>query len=120
MSRPSDEISSDFNGLTRLATAVRDLARDAPLSATLDALALVIENEDDGLVCGFCVLDPEGRLVTESCGPSLSENYKHSLLGSDLGELTTGPCAYAIRDKKAIFVEDIASDPRWVGSSWLK
>ena len=118
MATPSDKLTPDFYASRRRADILEGIARGVPLSDTLNNLALAIEGEGDGLLCGLCVVGPKCQMVTGTFGPHLPASFRRSLLGTDLEKSATGACAYAACNRETIIVKNIAADLRWADSPW--
>lgn len=86
-------------------------ARGADLQATIDRLCAEIERKSPGVICSVLTVDCEGRLRSLSA-PSLPKDYCDSLDGLAIGP-DVGSCGSAAWLGEAVFVTDIAADPRW-------
>ena len=117
MSTPSDKMTTDFGALQEQAAILEDIAKGISLSETLDHLARAIEREARGSLCWICTVDLPRELVIGSFGPNLPPNFRKSFLGANLDD-SAGACGDAVRKNETIFVEDIASDTRWIDSTW--
>jgi len=88
------------------------VARGAPLSGTLMALARVIEEESRKMFCSILLLDEDEKTLRLGAAPSLPESYNRAIDGIAIGP-SVGSCGTAAYRKEAVIVSDIAHDPLW-------
>ncbi len=106
------------NALVGRASILKLITQGAPVEDTLKALALTIEEEACGLLCGICVFDRSGTRVQASIGPSLPSRYRTALVGIPLAAPYLAPCAQVAAEGKPVVVERIEDDARWPATPW--
>ncbi len=84
----------------------------ATLTQTLEAMVHIIEAKTDGLRCSILLVNDERTHVTVGAGPSLPDQYNHSVEGLRIGP-TVGSCGTAAYWGVPVVVEDIFTDPLW-------
>jgi PAS domain S-box-containing protein len=87
------------------------IARGDPLNDTLDALVQVIEAQSD-MLGSILLLDADGIHLRHGAAPSLPAAYTAAIDGAAIG-INVGSCGTAAFTRRAVYVEDIASDPLW-------
>ncbi|MBO9386797.1 MAG: diguanylate cyclase, partial [Thermomicrobium sp.] len=92
-------------------TLLRLIAEAAPLSEILELLCRLVEQQAPGLRCSVLLLGSDDRLY-HGAAPSLPPRYLAAIDGLPIGP-QAGSCGTAAYLDRPIFVEDIASDPRW-------
>jgi diguanylate cyclase (GGDEF)-like protein/PAS domain S-box-containing protein len=92
-------------------TLLRLIAEAAPLSEILELLCHLVEQQAPGLRCSVLLLGSDDRLY-HGAAPSLPPRYLAAIDGLPIGP-QAGSCGTAAYLDRPIFVEDIASDPRW-------
>ncbi len=93
--------------------ALELLVEDAPLSHILDMLLRTIEElSTAGVLTSILLLDKDELHLRYAAAPGLPESYMKAV-----GDITIGPsvacCGTAAYWKEAVYVSDIALDPRW-------
>jgi diguanylate cyclase (GGDEF)-like protein/PAS domain S-box-containing protein len=88
------------------------LVQAAPLPQILGALLQGLEQVRPGALCSLMLLDPEGKFIARSFGPSLPDFYNAALVGVVIGP-GIGSCGTAAYTGERVVVEDIASHPFW-------
>jgi len=88
------------------------MACGAPLSDSLAALTLLIEGRVPGMLGSILLLDQHGTCLHHGAAPSLPPEYVAAIDGKPIGP-EAGSCGTAAFTKEPVFVEDIATDPRW-------
>ncbi len=83
-----------------------------PLSNTLRAMALIVEDLHPGRRCSILLLDENGECVTVGAGPSLPEEYNAAVEGLSIGPFV-GSCGTAAYWNQPIMVEDIQREGLW-------
>ena len=89
------------------------VATGAPLEGSLEALVRLIEQQSPGMLGSILLLDETGRFLQHGAAPGLPAEYTKLIDGSAIGP-RAGSCGTAAFQKRAVIVEDIATDPRWV------
>jgi len=91
------------------------IARNAPLSEALDALAKSLEEASgDGMLSSICLVSEDERTLVPAAAPSLPPAFSQGLAqGVPIGP-DAGSCGTAAYRKGLVVVSDIASDPLWV------
>ncbi|MCW1923927.1 PAS domain S-box protein [Luteolibacter arcticus] len=92
------------------------VATDVPLAEVLTTLAVVIEEQEPGLLCSIILLDEGGAHLRVGAGPSMPEGYLSALDGLGIEPPYPGPCGMALHTGEAVVVTDIEADPRWSGA----
>ncbi|HZU52017.1 MAG TPA: PAS domain-containing protein [Sphingomicrobium sp.] len=86
---------------------------DKPLGKTLEALARTVESHSrSGVIASILLLDRDGRHLRHGAAPSLPEEYNKAIDGLEIGP-DVGSCGTAAFTGQAVFVSDIANDPKW-------
>jgi len=89
------------------------IAACAPLSESLTALLRLIEGHTTpGMLGSILLLDKKGEHLCHGAAPDLPAEYVAAIDGLPIGP-NIGSCGTAAWTKKSVFVEDIATDPRW-------
>lgn len=108
---------------------VHDLiAAEAPLREVLEALVLGVESQSDGMWGSVLLYDPASGCLTHGAAPSLPAEYSAAVDGLKAGA-AVGSCGSAAYLAEEVFVQDVATDPRWspfralaathgVGAAW--
>ncbi len=94
------------------------IARGAPLAATLEQLAVLIEAQSEGLYCSVLLLEEDGMHVRNGVGPRLPASYLQALQGAAIAP-DVGSCGSAMALAETVIVADICSDPRWTAYKGL-
>ena len=87
------------------------IARGAPLAATLEEIAKLVEEQAHGMVASILLLDEHGR-VHYGAAPSLPAGFIRAIEGEPIGPLA-GSCGTAMHLNKTVITPDIATDPLW-------
>jgi PAS domain S-box-containing protein len=88
------------------------IARDAPLNETLEMLARLIDSQCEDTLCSILLLDPDGQHLRHGAAPGLPVEYTRAIDGAQIGP-TAGSCGTAAFLRRAVFVEDVSTDPLW-------
>lgn len=88
------------------------IGSDAPLSAVLAEICLMIEGLSNGVFCSVLLLDDDGIYLRHGAGPSLPESYVQALDGMAIGP-SRGSCGTAAFTGRQVIVKDIATHPFW-------
>jgi PAS domain S-box-containing protein len=84
----------------------------AALPSILETLVLAIEEHARPAIASVVLLDAQGVHVRHAAAPHLPESYCRAIDGLPIGP-TAGSCGTAAFLRRAVFVEDIATDPLW-------
>jgi PAS domain S-box-containing protein len=95
------------------------VARGFPLASVLDDLSHIVEDLAQGCFCSILLVNSDRATFSVGAGPSLSDRYNAMLQGLAI-DPRYGPCSLAVVEKTAIFTADLAEDPRWSHSEWLR
>jgi PAS domain S-box-containing protein len=87
------------------------IARGAPLTETLEAIALLVEDRAEGMLVSVLLVDEEGRLHL-GAAPSLPAAYNEAIEGAEIGP-KAGSCGTAAWRRETVVTTDIATDPLW-------
>ena len=96
----------------RYAALLEQIAADAPLADTLDALARYVEDELPGALASLLMLDADGLHLRAAAGPRLPAAYTAAIDGLAIGP-SVGSCGTAAYERVPVMVDDIEVDPRW-------
>jgi PAS domain S-box-containing protein len=105
-----------------LAAEVKLLARvvrGEPLGQILDALARRVEELCKNSFCHILVLATDKKGFEAGAGPSLPDTFNDFLERGRIDGGGYGPYAMALNAKAPIIAEDLTTDSRWEGSTWL-
>lgn len=81
------------------------------LPGVLEQIVRLVETFDPDTLASILLVDGEGRLRLGSA-PSLPPEYNAAIDGVRIGP-NVGSCGTAAHSREPVFVEDIATDPRW-------
>jgi len=105
-------VSTSRDAHQRYAALLEQIAADAPLPDTLDALARYVEDELPGAIASVLLLDADGAHLRTAAGPGLPAAYSAAIDGVAIGP-SVGSCGTAAYERAPVMVEDIETDPRW-------
>jgi PAS domain S-box-containing protein len=88
------------------------MAAGAPLSDSLTALTRLIEAQFPGIVCSILLLDERAARLHFAAAPSFPPEFVAEIDGLAIGPNSCS-CGTAAYCKEPVYVEDIATDPRW-------
>jgi PAS domain S-box-containing protein len=88
------------------------IATGNPLPAVLDRVALMVEEQCDGMFCTILLLDEDGTTVRHGAAPSLPAGYVRAINGLSIGP-AEGSCGTAMYRGTRVIVTDIQTDPLW-------
>ena len=88
------------------------IANGASLQHTLNALIGSIEQQDSQILCGICLLEPDGVHLRSAAAARLPERYCKAIDGMAIGP-AAGSCGTAAYTRQTVVVRDIQSDPLW-------
>jgi PAS domain S-box-containing protein len=88
------------------------IASGAELPALLEAIALAMEEHAPPTLASVLLLDSEGRHVRTGAAPHLPEAYSRAIDGLPVGP-RAGSCGTAVYERRAVFAQDIRTDPLW-------
>ncbi|MBT5938399.1 MAG: PAS domain-containing protein [Rhodospirillaceae bacterium] len=86
------------------------IATGEPAGVIYDAIALLYESRHPGLRCSMLIL--VGNKLMHGGAPSLPKEYCDAVNGLENGP-SVGSCGTSTYTGKSVFVEDIATDPKW-------
>lgn len=93
------------------------IAKGAPLSQILEAIALFIEQQTEETFCSITLL--QGNLLRRGATPSMPASFQDAMDGLIIGP-RCGSCGTAAFTKKQVITNDVATDPLWEGyARWL-
>lgn len=95
------------------ATILERIVLGTPLSTTLDALTLGIEELSDGMLASVLLLDREGVRLCHGSAPSLPDRYNQAIDGIEIGD-GVGSCGTAAFTGEPVVVEDVLTHPYWI------
>ena len=88
------------------------IAMSAPLGDVLEHLVLLMESQFKGIFGSVLLLDETGARLRHGAAPSLPSAYTKAIDGVCIGP-KAGSCGTAAYLREAVFVADVATDPRW-------
>jgi len=91
--------------------APEDPQRDT-LAKTLEAIVLIVEAKNPGMICSILLVDEEKQHITVGAGPNLPAAYNQAIEGLRIGP-TVGSCGTAAYWNVPVVVENIAEDTLW-------
>lgn len=91
---------------------LEQIARDAPLTETLDGMATAIEELSPDMIVSVLLVDPDGQRLRHGTAPRLPDFYNEAIDGTPIGE-GAGSCGTAAFRHEPVIVTDIATDPLW-------
>jgi PAS domain S-box-containing protein len=89
------------------------VANGTSLPSSLEDIVRFIEQQMPDMLGSILLLDTDGLRLRHGAGPSLPREYMAAIDGAAIGPLA-GSCGTAAYQNEAVYVEDIATDPRWV------
>ncbi|HEX6288742.1 MAG TPA: PAS domain S-box protein [Herpetosiphonaceae bacterium] len=92
--------------------ALEMIALGKPLAEILEALAVLIEAQSEGMLCAVLLLDEMGQFLRYGAAPSIPAGFKHAYERVPVG-LNKGSCGTAAFLQQPVIAVDIATDPRW-------
>ncbi|HEU5073314.1 MAG TPA: PAS domain-containing protein, partial [Polyangiaceae bacterium] len=91
---------------------LEQVATGAPLQRALETLILAVEEHAPPTIGSILLLDADGMRVRHGAAPSLPSAYQAGIDGSRIGP-RAGSCGTAAFLRRAVFVDDIETDPLW-------
>jgi signal transduction histidine kinase/ActR/RegA family two-component response regulator len=98
--------------LTNLISPESQLDQAGKLSETLNAMALIVEAKNPGMMCSILLVDKQTQRISGGAGPSLPDAYNKAVEGLLIGP-SVGSCGTAAYWNVPVIVEDIQADPLW-------
>ncbi len=90
------------------------IATSTPLEEVLSTMIGLLESQMPGALCAGLLLDDHGHHLKLGAAPSLPEQYREQLNGSQIGS-TASPAGRAIHFRQPVYVIDIALDETLAG-----
>jgi PAS domain S-box-containing protein len=104
-------------------TVLQLIAEDAPLPKVLEALVHSVEAQFNKRVLGTILfLEKDGLHLTHGVSPNLPAGFAKAVARVAIGP-TIGSCGKAAYYKKAVYSEDIQTDPHWkamINKPWAR
>src|SRR5436190_365244 len=88
------------------------IATGVALKEILNALCLIIEEQQNGTLASFLLLNPDGVYLDVVAGPSLPKEWTEQMEKLPIGPCA-GSCGTAAYRGSPVIVSDIATDPLW-------
>jgi len=88
------------------------IARSNPLTAVLEELTNVLEEQVAEMPCSVLLLSADRKHLQHGAAPNLPESYMHAIERSEIGP-RAGSCGAAAFLGRPVIATDIAEDPRW-------
>ncbi len=88
------------------------VARGVALKEILNALCLIIEEQQSGTLASVLLLNPDGVHLDSVAGPSLPKEWMQQMENLPIGPCA-GSCGTAAYRGSPVIVSDIATDPLW-------
>ncbi|RYF76510.1 MAG: GAF domain-containing protein, partial [Comamonadaceae bacterium] len=110
---PDPPSTLDLSGLLRHERqALAHIAAGRPLRRVLEELSFAVESTSVGMLASVLLLEPDGLHLTHGAAPSLPAEYNAAVEHLPVGPFA-GSCGAAAHTREAVYVADIATDPRW-------
>jgi len=90
------------------------IASGMPLAEVLNDLLLAIEAQSRDMKASVLFLSEDGQYMLHGAAPSLPAPYNEAIHGIAIGE-GIGSCGTAAARGAAVYVDDIANSPLWLG-----
>jgi len=90
------------------------IARDRPLTETLEEIVQLIQTQNPESLGAILLLEPDGIHFRHGASLNLPEAYISLLNGTAIGP-QVGSCGTAMHFVKTVICADIATDPLWAG-----
>ncbi len=94
------------------AVVLEQIATNAPIDETLPRLVALVETQIPEAIGSLLLLDPVHRTLHAGAAHNLPAAFNAAVEGIAIGP-SVGSCGTAAYLGRPVFVEDIASDPRW-------
>ncbi len=91
---------------------LEQVATGAPLQRALETLIRAVEEHAPPTIGSILLLDSDGLRVRHGAAPGLPRSYQAEIDGSRIGP-KAGSCGTAAFLRRAVFVDDIETDPLW-------
>lgn len=91
---------------------LESIATGAPLHDVLTQIVLMIEGHAPPTIGSILLISDDGEHVKHGAAPHLPAEYTRAIDGQRIGA-DAGSCGTAAFTKKAVFVDDIDTDPLW-------
>src|SRR5205809_680471 len=88
------------------------IATGVALKEILNALCLIIEEQQSGTLASVLLLNPDGVYLDVVAGPSLPKEWTEQMEKLPIGPCA-GSCGTAAYRRSQVIVSDIATDPLW-------
>jgi PAS domain S-box-containing protein len=116
----NEELKTEIAGRKRTETllagqkqVLETIAANATLDESLAGLVRLIEAQVPGMLGSILMLDEKkGVHFRHGVAPSIPSDYMNAIYGLPIGP-EAGSCGTAAYCKEPVYVEDIATDPRW-------
>ena len=102
----TEEVLRGHNSILKM------LATQPSLPEVLNAINLMVEEENPGVKSSILLLDEEGKHLLSTSAPSLPAGYSNAINGTAIGP-KAGSCGTAAYRNEMVIVEDISTDPLW-------
>ena len=89
------------------------MAQGGSLSEVLRQIVLLIERQEEGMLCSILLLDKAQGRLHHGAAPSLPEPFVKAIDGCGIGPCA-GSCGTAAHRREPVIVEDIGTHPCWV------
>ena len=89
------------------------IAVGAPLVQILNTLVDVLEELSDDMICGICLVSPDGSKLEPIAGGSLPDKFQEGLADGVPIAASAGSCGTAAFRRQPVIASDIATDPLW-------
>lgn len=110
---PDPPSTLDLSGLLRHERqALAHIAAGRPLKRVLEELSFAVESTSVGMLASVLLLEADGLHLTHGAAPSLPAEYNAAVEHLPVGPFA-GSCGAAAHTREAVYVADIATDPRW-------
>ncbi|NMP30996.1 EAL domain-containing protein [Thalassotalea sp. M1531] len=92
--------------------ALEEIVHGSDLSGSLDNLCRNIEHGFAGMKCCVALVSADRKVIEVGAAPSMKDNFISAVAEQEI-VLSLNPCAYAIKSKSRVVIEDIAQSHQW-------
>lgn len=88
---------------------------EAPISSTLQSLAVFAEQQSEGILCAILLLSADGKRLLHGAAPSLPHFFNMAFNNLSIGP-DVGSCGAAACSGELVVADDLLTHPNW--ASW--
>ncbi|MFD2164665.1 EAL domain-containing protein [Thalassotalea euphylliae] len=112
MGKQHKKISYHANVMRLRNEALEKIVHGSDLNTALSSLCLNLEDSYPDMLCCTSLVDETGALIRVGAAPSFPAEFVESIEGLPIA-YSVNPCAYAIKSKERVVVEDIQVSHQW-------